>query len=73
MSSTPQKVTIRIAGSRDQLFKAWLAIANLAEKAGKASIEVSAVNEQGFDQTWRRNAVYEPLEEADVIGNDNQA
>ena len=61
------EVTIRISGSRDQLFKAWSAIANLADNAGKASIEVSAVNEQGFDQAWLRNAVYEPLEEADVL------
>ncbi|MBI4295354.1 MAG: DUF499 domain-containing protein, partial [Chloroflexi bacterium] len=65
--ATQRAVTIRITGSRDQLFKAWPAIANLADKAGKASIQVNAASEQGFDQSWLRNAVYEPLEEADVL------
>jgi hypothetical protein len=65
--TTRKEVTIRITGSRDQLFKAWPAIANLADKAGKASIQVNAASEQGFDQSWLRNAVYEPLEEADVL------
>jgi hypothetical protein len=65
--TTRTEVNIRITGSRDQLFKAWPAIANLADKAGKASIRVSATSEQGFDQSWLRNAVYEPLEEADVL------
>lgn len=62
-----KEVTIRITGSRDQLYKAWPAIANLADKAGKASLQVNAINEGGFDQSWLRNAVYEPLEEADVL------
>lgn len=31
------------------------------------------VSEQGFDQAWLRNAVYEPLEEANVIENDAEA
>jgi hypothetical protein len=61
-------VTLTINGSRDQLYKAWPAIANLADKAGKASIQVSATSEEGFDPSWLRNAVYEPLEEADVLG-----
>ena len=65
--TTKREVTIRITGSRDQLYKAWPAIANLADKAGKASIQISATSDQGFEQSWLRNAVYEPLEEADVL------
>jgi len=51
------------------LYKAWLEIANLADKAGKASLEITATSEAGFDPSWLRNAVYEPLEEADVLGD----
>ncbi len=62
-----KEVTIRITASRDQLFKAWQAISNLADKAGKASLEIKATSDQGFDPSWLRNAVYEPLEEAGVL------
>ncbi len=65
-------VTLVIKGSRDQLYKAWPAIANLADKAGKASIQVSATSEEGFDPSWLRNAVYEPLEEADVLSEQEE-
>jgi len=64
---TRRDVRLSITGSRDQLFKAWPAIANLADKAGEASLQVSATSEEGFDPSWLRNAVYEPLEEADVL------
>ncbi|MBI2859364.1 MAG: AAA family ATPase, partial [Chloroflexi bacterium] len=67
VQATRKDVTITIKGSRDQLFKAWPAVANLADKAGKASIQVSATSEDGFDPSWLRNAVYEPLEEAEVL------
>jgi len=62
-----KEVAFKITGSRDQLYKAWPAIANLAEKAGKVSIDVRAASEEGFDHSWLRNAVYEPLEEADLL------
>ena len=60
-------MNLRITGSRDQLYQAWNAIANLADKAGEVSLDVSAASEEGFDENWLRNAVYEPLEEADVL------
>jgi len=65
--ASTKEICLRLAGSRDQLYKAWLAIANLADKAGKASLEITATSEVGFDPSWLRNAVYEPLEEADVL------
>ena len=61
-------VRIRFHATRDQVFKAFPAIANLADKSndGKVEIEVVGNNEEGFDQNWFRNAVEEPLDEADI-------
>jgi hypothetical protein len=53
--------------SRDQLYEPWPAIADLVDKAGRASPQISAGSEYGFDRSWLRNAVYEPLEEAEVL------
>jgi len=61
-------VRLRFRATRDQVFKAFPAVANLADKSdsGKVTIEVEATAETGFDRTWLRNAVEEPLDEADV-------
>lgn len=66
--STPKMVTLRFAATREQVFKAFPAIANLADKAdsGKIRISVEAANAAGFDPNWLRNAVHEPLDEANV-------
>jgi hypothetical protein len=60
-------VSISFAANRDQLFGAWQAIANLADMAGKVEVSVSATSEEGFDRNKLRNAVIEPLQEADLI------
>jgi hypothetical protein len=54
--------------TRDQVFKAFPAIANLAEKSdgGKVTIQVDATSQSGYDPSWLRNAVEEPLDEADI-------
>jgi hypothetical protein len=62
-------VRLSFKADRDKLFAAWNALANLADKAGEISVEVTATKPSGFDQTWLRNAVYEPLEEADIFGD----
>lgn len=65
----PAKVTnVRFSfeATRGQLFKVWNAIANLADKTGKVQVQVNAQSDEGFDQTWLRNAVHEPFEEADI-------
>jgi hypothetical protein len=61
-------VRLRFRATRDQVFKAFPAIANLADKSdeGKVSIHIEAVSESGFDPSWLRNAVEEPLDEADI-------
>lgn len=55
--------------TRQQLYASFNAIANLADKAGiiEVEVKVEAVNAEGFDLVWLRNAVLEPLDEADVV------
>ena len=61
-------VSLRFTATRDQIYKAFPAIANLADKSdgGKITIQVEGTNEKGFDASWLRNAVKEPLDEANV-------
>ncbi len=60
-------VELSFSADKDQIFKAWNAIANLAEYAGRVSVLVRAESEQGFDRTKLQNGVIEPLREADLI------
>ena len=53
--------------NRDELYKAWNAIANLADMAGKVEVSIRAESETGFDKTKLRNGVLEPLREPDLI------
>jgi hypothetical protein len=59
-------VRIRFTANRDQVFKSFSAIANLADKSdnGKISIVVDGQAGAGYDANWLRNAVQEPLDEA---------
>ena len=63
-------VRIRFAADRDQVFKSFHAIANLADKSDseKISIVVEGQAAEGYDGNWLRNAVLEPLDEADIEG-----
>lgn len=52
--------------SRQQLFAAWNAFKNLADAVGNIRLTLEAHKADGFDPTWLRNALYEPLDEADI-------
>jgi hypothetical protein len=52
--------------TRQQLYAGFNAIGNLAEKAGQIRVTIEAEKQDGFDPSWYRNAVKEPLEEADI-------
>lgn len=60
-------VNITFKAGPDQLFAAWQAVANLADMAGEITVNISASSQEGFDKNKLRNAVIEPLEEADLI------
>lgn len=67
---TAQKNRIRLESeaTREQVFKAFPAIANLADKSdgAKVRIKIVGISAVGFDPSWIRNAVEEPLDEADI-------
>ncbi|MEW6718343.1 MAG: hypothetical protein AB1345_12700 [Chloroflexota bacterium] len=52
--------------TRQQLFAAWNAFKNLADLVGHIRLTIEAHKPDGFDENWLRNAVREPLDEADV-------
>lgn len=61
-------IRLNYRASRDQVFKSFASIANLADKSddGKITIRIEGTAEAGYDPVWLRNAVEEPLDEADV-------
>lgn len=61
-------VRLAFRANRGQVFKAFPAIANLADRSdgGEVSILVEGASAAGYDQAWLRNAVEEPLDEAGV-------
>jgi hypothetical protein len=63
-------VRITFPASRDDVFKSFQAIANLADKSdgGKIKITIDGHSASGYDPNWLRNAVEEPLDEASIEG-----
>lgn len=53
---------------REQVFKVFPAIAYLADKSNgaRARIRIEGSSAAGFDPSWLRNAVDEPLDEANI-------
>ena len=65
-SAPSSQVRLKLVLNRQQVYASFNALANLADKAGTIEVSVNAQSLQGFDPVWLRNAVLEPLEEADV-------
>jgi hypothetical protein len=63
-------IRITFPASRDDVFKSFQAIANLTDKSegGKVRITVEGQCATGYDPNWLRNAVQEPLDEANIEG-----
>jgi hypothetical protein len=66
--ATAPQTTVRLnmRMNRQQLYASFNAIGNLVDEAGSIRMMVEAQKLDGFDPTWLRNAVLEPLDEADV-------
>ena len=66
-----KRVALTFEATREQVFKAFPAIANLADKSdgGRVRIRIEGSSAAGFDPSWLRNAVDEPLDEADIERN----
>ena len=63
-----RRVALTFEATREQVFKAFPAIANLADKCdgARVRIRIEGSSAAGFDPSWLRNAVDEPLDEADI-------
>ena len=64
---TPGELTISFTASRDDLYAAWNAVANLADIAGRVSVNVRAASEDGLDKARIENGVLEPLRELGLL------
>ena len=63
-----KRIAFFFEATREQVFKAFSAIANLADKSdgAKVKIHIEGTSADGYDASWLRNAVDEPLDEADI-------
>ena len=68
VSGLKKRVALSFEATREQVFKAFPAIANLADKSdgARVRIRIEGSSVAGFDPSWLRNAVDEPLDEADI-------
>ncbi|MGC8742210.1 MAG: ATP-binding protein, partial [Candidatus Sumerlaeaceae bacterium] len=68
VSGWKKRVAFAFEATREEVYRAFSAIANLADKSdgGKVRIRIEGTSAAGFDPTWLRNAVEEPLDEADI-------
>lgn len=60
-------IQLTFDADRDRLYKAWKAVANLADLAGTVNVTIRAESENEFDRGKLQNGVLEPLREADLI------
>ena len=63
-------VEMQLELNEQQLYNSFNALGNLAKKAGTLELTVKAECKDGFDPVWIRNAVLEPLDEANVKRKD---
>ena len=63
-----RRIALTFEATGAQVYKSFSAIAKLADKSdgGRVRIHVEGMSKEGFEATWVRNAIYEPLEEADI-------
>jgi len=63
-----QIIRWKFKAKRSQMFQVFPALANLADKSDGEMIviQIEATSASGFDPSWLRNAVEEPLDEANV-------
>ena len=67
VSGDAHDLTVSFVADRDKMFAAWNALANLADIAGKVSVNVTVTSETGLDESRLENGVLEPLRELGLI------
>ena len=67
VSGGAHDLTVSFVADRDEMFAAWNALANLADIAGKVSVNVTVASETALDESRLENGVLEPLRELGLI------
>ena len=67
IEETLGELTISFTASRNDLYAAWNALANLADIAGRVSVRVKATSDVAFDKARIENGVLEPLRELGLL------
>ena len=67
VSGGSRDLTVSFVADRNRLYAAWNALANLADIAGKVSVNVTATSESGLDVSRLESGVLEPLRELGLI------
>ena len=67
-ATTGRVYRLRFRTNKQQLFRSFRPLQNLAERSGtlEVTLEVTARSDAPLDASWLRNAVEEPLDEADI-------
>ena len=68
-AANEREIALSFTADRDSLFHAWNALANLADLAGKVSINATATTEGAVDKGRLENGVLEPLRELGLIND----
>ena len=68
-AANEREIALSFTADRDTLFHAWNALANLADLAGKVSIDATATAEGAVDKGKLENGVLEPLRELGLIND----
>jgi hypothetical protein len=65
----PGLYRLRVKADKAQTFIVFRVLQNLSDKAERLTVtfDIEAEAKEAFDPIWLRNAVEEPLEEADVV------
>ncbi|MCG8349537.1 MAG: hypothetical protein MI924_17360 [Chloroflexales bacterium] len=67
--SRGRRYCLHFTANKHQLFRAFKPLQNLAEKTGQFEVTITVVaqSDTPLEANWLRNAVEEPLDEADVV------
>jgi hypothetical protein len=68
VSAVKRRYSVHLTADKAKAYRAFRAIQNLTERADRmtVTVDVQAESQNGFDALWLRNAVEEPLDEADI-------
>ena len=68
-----RQIAVSFVADQRNVYDAWNALANLADVAGKVSIQATATAPEGYDKAKLENGVLEPLRELGLIDDEHDS